>query len=124
MSLWETFQASKQQVPFNVSIKKLFGGKDKIIETLNDIKNNQLSHAIGKPITVSCLDNPRGSFFMMDGYHRVIQALMNGQTTISACVDVYMPRIERTGGGYKNMVDSKIPMMQSMDLLRSMETNS
>lgn len=99
-----------------IPISRLYGWKPKILETIEEIKNNQLSFNSSKPILVSRLDFPRGSFYVMDGHHRVIETMMKNKNTIVGIVDLYLPRIERTDGGYKGMLAEKIPFKDVLKL--------
>lgn len=79
-------------------------------ETLLDVLEGRRSRSSDLPVIVSSLDHPRGGFLVLDGHHRVVEALMrdtsfgvslgNGSRTITAMVDPRAPRIERTGGAY------------------------
>lgn len=104
---------------FKIPIPKLYGSASKIQKTIHEILLGKLSHSNGEPIIVSRLDNPRGTFFMIDGYHRVVEGLMKGETTMDAIINIYCPRIERTGGAFKSMVDEKMPMTQAMALIQN-----
>ena len=94
-----------------IPLNKLFGWRPKVVESIEDLRVGKLSYTPG-PINVSRLDSPRGAFFVLDGHHRVLEAAEKGQTSISATIDEYMPRIERTGGAHKSMVDEKVPIIQ------------
>jgi len=101
----------------SIPISRLFGWKPKVEEAINDLHNGLLSHSAGKPIIVSRLDNPRGAFFMMDGYHRVFEAMMAGQTAIDGQIDIYTPRIERSGGAHNEMVGDKVRLIDVLNRL-------
>ena len=105
-----------------IPCNKLFGLKEKIIETLDDINKGRLSRSTGNPITVSKLDPPRG-FFIMDGYHRTFEELQKGSTSIIGAVSVYVPRIQRSGGAYSWMLQQLTPIMPYVKLSKSQETN-
>jgi hypothetical protein len=101
--LW--FEANN---PLVVPIARLYGWRPKMDEVLQDIRSGRLSHTNG-PVTISRLDSPRGSFFVMDGHHRIVEAGMAGRDTIEAIINQYTPRIERTGGSFRDMVADKEP---------------
>ena len=109
----------EQQSSIVVPFQKLYGWKPKFTEAIQDIHDELFSRSSGDPITVSRLDSPRGSFFLMNGYHRVFEAMMQGQSSIEAKIDLYIPRIERTGGGYSGMVNNKIRITDAMPHLLS-----
>lgn len=94
----------------NISIPttRLFGWQPKAKEAIKDIQEGRLSLNSGTPVVVSRLDNPRGSFFVLDGHHRILEAIMSGKTMIDAQIDLYTPRIERTGGGYESILSDKV----------------
>jgi hypothetical protein len=109
-----------------VEISKLYGEPDKIKETARDIDQGRISRSVGSPITVSRLDSPRGCFYLMDGYHRTLEAARRGERTIAAALDRYMPRIERTGGAFSGMVARKVSISKALDILgrdKIMENN-
>lgn len=93
-----------------VSVKKLYGWGEKAESAYREVLEGKLSYSGDAPIRVSRLDSPRGSFFIIDGYHRAIEAIRAGLGTVSVVVDEYVPRIERTGGAFKTKVDEKVPM--------------
>lgn len=85
-----------------------------MLEVIQNVQSGQLSYNKGKPLIVSRLDEPRGHFFVMDGHHRVVEAAMAGHHTIEANIDEHMPRIERTGGAFKNMIDGKVRIIDHL----------
>jgi hypothetical protein len=107
-----------EQQEIVIPVKKLFGWRPKLMEAIQDIHDGLLSHSTGSPIIVSRLDSPRGSFFMMDGYHRVLESMMAGQLEIQAKIDLYTPRIERTGGAHQNMVNNKVRIVDVASQLK------
>lgn len=106
-------------VPMTVPINKLFGWKPKADEVYEDIVANRLSQSSGLP-KVSRLDNPRGSFFIIDGYHRIVEAGLRGQTMIPCQVDEYIPRIERAGGAHRDMVMNKVPIVDIIQKIKAL----
>lgn len=90
-------------IPFN----KLYGWRPKVIEAIDEIKQNKLSFTDG-PISVSQLDSIPGAFFMVNGYHRVLQAMMKNEQSIQAVIDPYVPYIERPAEAHKTMIDDKV----------------
>lgn len=103
---------------FTVSLAKLYGWKDKILEVVKDFENNRLTHSAGQPVTLSRLDNPKGAFYIIDGYHRVVEAMLANQTGISATINEFVPRIERTGGAYQVYVTNKVRILDTLSLFR------
>lgn len=101
------FKLWLENTEFQVPISKLYGWIPKIQRSIEDIKANRLSMSGNNPLTLSKLDAPKGAFFIIDGYHRVIENIMQGNKTMKATIDVHVPRIERTGGAFINMVTEK-----------------
>lgn len=97
-----------------IPVAKLYGETSKIQQTIADIQAKRLSQSVGEPITVSKLDNPRGSFFVLNGYHRVIEAILAGHPSIIGSIDIHIPRIERTGGGYNSWVNTKMRIIDAV----------
>ena len=97
-----------------IPLNKLWGWNQKVREVVQNISLGKLSYSQGKPLIISRLDSPRGHFFVLDGHHRVVEAIMNGQNTIQANLDEYTPRIERTGGAHKSMVNEKIRIIDAL----------
>lgn len=92
----------------SVSMKKLFGWRPKLKEAIVDVDEGRLSHSGDAPLTVSRLDTPRGTYMILDGYHRAIEAIRAGRMTIPVELDKYVPRIERAGGAFGSYVTDKV----------------
>lgn len=101
----------------NIPINKLYGWKPKTDKVYEDMQAGRLSHSTGSPVIVSRLDSPRGAFFILDGYHRIVEAALAGQATVQATIDVHIPRIERTGGAHADMVAQKVPIVELVQRL-------
>lgn len=110
------------QATLTIPISRLWGWTPKFHEVVEDMKNNRLSHAGDAPILVSRLDTPRGAFFMIDGYHRVVEAAMAGKGSVQATINPHIPRIERSGGGYVAMLAQKAPMMHLVQMVMKPKT--
>lgn len=107
------FRDFLESEPFVVRISKLYGNQPKMDEVYHDIINKKLSHSSGQPIIVSKLSKPRGSFFIIDGYHRVVEAALVGETVIRAVIDNYIPAIDKAGvDGFKYMLSEKAPISE------------
>jgi len=91
----------------SVDVRKLYAWRPKLEETLVDIKEGRLSHSPDHPARVSRLDTPRGAFMILDGHHRVVEAILAKRPSIKIEMDQYVPRIERAGGAYQNYVTDK-----------------
>jgi len=100
-----------QPAPFLLPLAKLYGWRPKVIEVLADLDAGRVSHSTGQSIVVSRLDAPRGAYFILDGYHRAMEAIRRGERTIPAVLDVYVPRIERTGGAHARFVAAKVRLV-------------
>jgi hypothetical protein len=92
----------------SVDVKKLFAWRPKLEETLADIKEGRLSLSPDLPARVSRLDTPRGAYMILDGHHRIVEAILAKRPSIKIEMDQYVPRIERTGGAYQSYVDDKV----------------
>lgn len=91
-----------------VRVSMLYSWRPKVIETIDDVREGRRSWSAKSPIVVSRLDSPRGGFFIVDGHHRAVEAVERGDRVISAYLSEYIPRIERTGGAYRNWLDNKV----------------
>lgn len=89
-------------------IRRIFGWRPKVDATIVDVLAGRLSYSSHLPIMVSRLDSPRGGFFIVDGHHRVVEAVRRGDLIVRAVVDSHVPRIERTGGAYFAWVVEKV----------------
>lgn len=107
---------------FEVPFTRIYGWRPKVIQTVQEIQAGKLSQTKAG-VTLSRLDSPRGSFFVIDGYHRIIESAMAGGKSIQATIDEYTPRIERTGGAWKNKVADKIPILSYGGVIKSPNTN-
>lgn len=90
----------------NVSLGKIYGWKPKMGIVFHDIREGRLSRSTG-PAIVSRLDTPRGGFFIIDGYHRIVEAGLKGKQAVEVVISKDLPRIERTGGAHADMVAEK-----------------
>lgn len=104
----EITEGLKVKPAITVSVKKLFAWEPKVQGTLVDIRESRRSHSTGVPLRVSRLDSPAGAYFILDGHHRAVEAVQAGQPTIAVELDPYLPRIERSGGGYRDQVAGKV----------------
>lgn len=102
--------------PFEIPIKRIYGWEPKVVKATQEVLSGATSRTDGS-IIVSRLDSPRGSFFLIDGYHRVIEADMAGKLSVLGRLDEFVPRIERTGGAHASMVQSKIPILSYRELI-------
>lgn len=96
-----------------IALSKIYGWVPKCETVAEDIRSNRLSFSTGKPITVSKLEN--GCYFLMDGYHRVMEAIRAGKTHIDEEINPHLPRIERTGGAYASYLSNKIAIATFME---------
>ena len=109
---------SQNENTLEIPLNRLWGWAPKVAESIQDVRSSKLSYSQGKPLIVSRLDSPRGHFFVMDGHHRVVEASINGQNTITANLDEFMPRIERTGGAHRDMVENKVRIIDELSGLQ------
>lgn len=96
--------AESLQVP----VSRLWAWPDKLVETLQDIREGRRSFAKREPLTVSRLDSPRGHFYVMDGHHRLVERIEEGDARVPAVLNPFVPRIERTGGSYDFLIARKV----------------
>jgi hypothetical protein len=112
-----------ESVGTEVDIGKLYSPEWKIKETLDDLRNNKPSMTSGA-IRVSKIGN--GRLFVLDGNHRVVEAIKSGKTTIPVEFDNYIPDMTRTGGGYLDMIKSAVRIVDKVKLetiVESVESN-
>lgn len=95
-----------------VSLAKLYSPKWKIDETLADIRNQKLSHSNHMALRVSKLG--KGRYFLMDGNHRALEALLAGKSSLSAIIDEHVPDMTRTGGSYASIIASAVPITSAL----------
>lgn len=91
-----------------VALSRLYGHRSKVDETVLDVREGRRSFSTGSPVVVSRLDHPRGGLYVLDGYHRVVEALMRRDRVIVVTLDPHVPRIERTGGAFILWVRNKV----------------
>ncbi len=90
------------------AIGKLYAWAPKLEETLAEVRAGKLSYSSDQPLRVSKLDTPRGGYFILDGHHRAIEALMAGKRTVPIVIDEYVSRIERAGGAHRGVLENKM----------------
>jgi hypothetical protein len=91
-----------------VPVERFWTIPNKLEETLTDIAEGRRSYSYDAPLRVSALDTPRGHYFVLDGHHRLVERIQAGDRTVEVELDAHLPRIERTGGGYRDMVAQKV----------------
>ncbi len=101
--------------PAQVALTKLFAWQPKVEETIVDVHEGRTSYSAGQPILVSRLDSPRGAFWIMDGHHRAVEAVFGGASKIAVAIEPAVPRIERTGGGYSDMLAKKVNLVDFLE---------
>lgn len=94
--------------PVRVPLRRFYGWRPKVDKTIDDIHDGRLSFSSSLPVVISRLDEPRGGIYIIDGYHRVLEAIARGDKAIAAIIDLHVPRIERTGGAHRTFVDDKV----------------
>lgn len=90
-----------------VALSKIWAWGPKLEGALKDVHEGRKSFSTADPVRVSRLDSPRGHFFVIDGHHRVIEAVLRGDKSVAVEVDEYVPRIERTGGAFAHKLAAK-----------------
>lgn len=95
--------------PFAVALFDLYGWRPKVDETIADVRAGRCSYQGAAPVLVSRLGSGRASrYFVMDGYHRVVEALGRRDRSLEAIVSEHVPYIERTGGAYRSYLEDKV----------------
>jgi hypothetical protein len=87
-----------------VTLTKLWSPAWKIKETRDDIAAGKRSRTRA-PIRVSRWG---GKYYVIDGNHRVQEALQAGKKNIEAVVDEHVPNMNRTGGAYNSMLETAV----------------
>lgn len=100
-----------------VRLTRLFGWRPKVDETVLDIREGRHSFSSSFPVVVSRLDHPRGGYYVLDGYHRVVEAFMRRDRVINVAIDPHVPRIERTGGAFVSQVKDKVNIAAYIEAL-------
>jgi len=98
--------------PRSIDVKKIFAWAPKVDETIVDVEEGRTSRSTDQPIVVSQLDTPRGGFWIVDGHHRVVEAVQRGDSKINVVIDEHLPRVERTGGGYTSVLSNRVNVAQ------------
>ena len=105
--------ASDGKPPKLVAIGKLYVSPRKMGETIIDVREGRISHSKYEPIVVSRLDS--GDFYVMDGHHRLLERINDGEKKLPIVFSNELPRIEHTGGAYATMLAVK---QRAVDLIR------
>jgi hypothetical protein len=100
-----------QRKVFQVKTSNLFFRTEHAVEAFDDIMAGRVSRSTGAPASVSKLDR-RGAWFLMDGYHRVLEQVLSGAEEVQVQVNADVPNIEHTGGAYDFMIDDIINVSQ------------
>jgi hypothetical protein len=93
---------------FKVALSSLYSPLWKIEETIKDIGEGRVSRSDGV-VKVSKIG--RGRYFIIDGNHRVVEAIKRGESGITVTLDEFIPDMARTGGAYDSVVKSAIQVV-------------
>lgn len=128
---WDAYQKSQQPPTqawvrgnckfagvMKISAAKLYGWRPKVEETIKEIQNNQLSHSSG-PVTVSKLDSIRGGWFVTDGHHRAIEAMMKNENAILCEQNPHIPYLERPAEAYRSYVSDMVPLLPAAQAIKN-----
>lgn len=96
---------------WNVQINRLHSAPWKIEEVVQNINEGRMSRTKG-PIRVTKIGN--GRYYVLDGHHRVVSAIAEGQQKIPAVLDEYMPDMSRTGGAHRSLLEGAVPIKGSI----------
>lgn len=105
-----------------VAIHRFYGWRPKINETVEEVLAGKRSYSTLYPAVVSRLDTPHGGMYIVDGYHRVTEAILHGDPYVYAFVDRHVPRIERTGGAFKHKLEDMVNLRSYLARLWRTET--
>jgi hypothetical protein len=94
-----------------VPIGKLYSWSPKVEETIKDIKEGRISQSSGA-VVVSKLDSIKSGWFIVDGHHRAIEALLRGETSINCVQDPNVPFIERPAEAYASYVADMVQLIR------------
>jgi hypothetical protein len=89
-----------------IPLAKLYTPAWKLEATIREVRAGKRSYSSHLPLRVSRLDSPRGGFFILDGNHRAVEAVIAGKSALRGIVDEHIPYIERTGGAHRDAVAS------------------
>lgn len=98
----------------HVDVGKLFAWRPKVAETIVDIHEGRPSRSTGAPLSVSQLDSPRGAYWIVDGHHRAVEAVQAGLGTVPVVIDRHIPRVERTGGAYREVLADRVRVVDAV----------
>lgn len=97
--------------PRTVQIKSLYAWGPKVVQTLGEIEQEELSyHEEDVPLLVSKLSR-RGAWFVLDGHHRAIEAIQRGDSTILVQQSADVPNIEH---GYRDMLSAMVNIVDAV----------
>ena len=108
-------------MPSRVAIHRFFGWRPKVDQTVEEVLEGKRSYSTLYPVAVSRLDTPRGGMYIVDGYHRVTEAILRGDPYVLAVVDRNIPRIERTGGAYRSWLENMVNLRSYLHRLWATE---
>ena len=94
-----------------VGVGNLYAWAPKTTEALQEVEAGEVSFSPEKPILCSKMDK-RSAWFVMDGHHRALEAIMRGDNTIEAEHSVDLPYIERTGGAWSNVLSDLVRLVE------------
>jgi len=87
-----------------VSLRRFYAWRPKVVETEDEVRRGLVSRSVHLPVSASRLERPRGGLWILDGHHRVVEAIQRGDRGIDVEISRYIPRIERTGGAYSSVL--------------------
>ena len=90
---------------FKVPLDSLYSPKWKIEESYKEILKGELSKTDG-PIKVSKIG--RNKFFIIDGNHRTIEAILNSESSLMATLDEFYPDLTKTGGAFNSELEKTV----------------
>ncbi len=101
-----------------VRVPMLYSWRTKVDQTIEELKVDQTSQSFG-PILASKLDRIKGGWFVLDGHHRAIEAIMRGDPTIACIQDKNVPFIERPSTAYASYLAD---MVRLVDVAKQIKT--
>jgi len=107
---WAKGVENKLPLVETVRVSDLYAWTPKAVEALQQVKDGKLSFSPGDPMIGSKLDK-RGAWFVMDGHHRALEAILRGDKTIEVEHSEHLPYIERTGGAYSHILSDLVRLI-------------
>jgi hypothetical protein len=80
-------------VPSSISLRRLYQTDEKIVHTLAHVRRGLVSEHAGEPVQLAAIG--AGRFYVLDGAHRVVEAILDGRRSVPAEVVIYSYGVPR-----------------------------